>query len=90
MFLFSTAANSLLCLGVRHLLYAHYFCLHYPVHTHILPAPPGGCGSMYKVSVESPMFEGKSLVKQHRMVTEVLRSEISEMHAITIDTKVSP
>ena len=37
----------------------------------------GGCGSMYRVEVESPMFAGVPLVKQHRMVNEVLKSEIT-------------
>ena len=26
---------------------------------------------MYKITVESPKFRGQSLIKQHRMVTEV-------------------
>ena len=50
--------------------------------------PTGGCGSMYKVNIQSPKFAGISLVKQHRMVTEVLRSEIVEMHGLTINTSV--
>jgi len=50
----------------------------------------GGCGSMYKVEIESPKFAGVPLVKQHRMVTEILRSDISEMHGLTITTKVPP
>lgn len=31
----------------------------------------GGCGSMFDVTVISPEFKGMSIVKQHRMVTEV-------------------
>lgn len=31
----------------------------------------GGCGAMYEIEVESPAFSGLSLVKQHRLVTEV-------------------
>ena len=50
----------------------------------------GGCGSMYKVEIESPKFTGVPLVKQHKMVTKVLKSEISEMHGLTISTKASP
>eukprot|EP00939_MAST-03C_sp_MAST-3C-sp1_P001376 g1376.t1 len=50
----------------------------------------GGCGSMYKVEIESPKFVGVPLVKQHKMVTEVLKTEISEMHGLTISTKASP
>ena len=35
----------------------------------------GGCGSMYAITVASGHFKGKSVVKQHRMVNEVLRAE---------------
>ena len=45
---------------------------------------------MYKVEIESPKFVGVPLVKQHKMVTEVLKTEISEMHGLTISTKASP
>jgi stress-induced morphogen len=31
----------------------------------------GGCGAMYQMEVESPLFQGKSLVTQHRMVNQV-------------------
>lgn len=31
----------------------------------------GGCGAMFDVTVISPEFKGISIVKQHRMVTEV-------------------
>ncbi|CAM9558907.1 unnamed protein product [Choristocarpus tenellus] len=50
----------------------------------------GGCGSMYKIEVESPMFKGKGLVAQHRMVKEALRDEIASMHGLTILTRAPP
>ena len=31
----------------------------------------GGCGSVYKLEVESPEFVGKTLVNQHKLVTKV-------------------
>mmetsp|Transcript_36 Transcript_36/g.125 ORF Transcript_36/g.125 Transcript_36/m.125 type:complete len:152 (-) Transcript_36:79-534(-) len=46
----------------------------------------GGCGSMYRVEVVSPQFEGVSMVKQHRMVNAVLSSHIADMHGLTINT----
>eukprot|EP00924_Labyrinthula_sp_SR-Ha-C_P005100 snap_masked-scaffold_1-processed-gene-21.17-mRNA-1 protein AED:0.19 eAED:0.20 QI:0/-1/0/1/-1/1/1/0/99 len=49
----------------------------------------GGCGSMYDVKVESPLFKSKTKVAQHRMVNEVLKEEIKEMHGLTLDTKAS-
>ncbi|EGF77320.1 hypothetical protein BATDEDRAFT_13976 [Batrachochytrium dendrobatidis JAM81] len=49
----------------------------------------GGCGSMYAVEVASPMFYGISLVKQHRIVTDLLRDDIKAMHGIQINTSAS-
>ena len=47
----------------------------------------GGCGSFFKVSVTSAAFEGKMLVQQHRLVNDVLKEEIAELHGLTIITK---
>ncbi|KAJ3259974.1 hypothetical protein HK103_001484 [Boothiomyces macroporosus] len=48
----------------------------------------GGCGSMYAVEIHSPKFKGKNLVTQHRMVSDVIKDEIKEMHGIQIKTHV--
>ncbi|XP_026745226.1 bolA-like protein 3 [Trichoplusia ni] len=50
----------------------------------------GGCGAMFEVSVEAKEFIGLSRVKQHRLVTESLKSEIAEMHGIRIHTTPTP
>lgn len=50
----------------------------------------GGCGAMFKIFVESPKFKGLSTVKQHRLVNDVLKEEIKEMHGLTIFTRPSP
>ena len=44
---------------------------------------------MYKINIVSPKFKGKTMVAQHKMVTEVLKTEIAEMHGLTISTKAS-
>lgn len=49
----------------------------------------GGCGSMYKIEVTSPVFTGKSRVLQHRMVNDILKEEIKQMHGLTLVTKAS-
>ncbi|KAI8920338.1 hypothetical protein PhCBS80983_g01529 [Powellomyces hirtus] len=49
----------------------------------------GGCGSMYAVQIASPMFRGKNLVQQHRMVTGLLQEDIKGMHGIQIKTEAS-
>uniref|UniRef100_A0A914L5F8 BolA-like protein n=1 Tax=Meloidogyne incognita TaxID=6306 RepID=A0A914L5F8_MELIC len=47
----------------------------------------GGCGAMFRVRVESTQFEGMPKVKQHKLINEVLKKEIKEMHGIVIETK---
>uniref|UniRef100_A0A915MET7 AP-1 complex subunit gamma n=1 Tax=Meloidogyne javanica TaxID=6303 RepID=A0A915MET7_MELJA len=47
----------------------------------------GGCGAMFRVRVESAQFEGMPKVKQHKLINEVLKKEIKEMHGIVIETK---
>ncbi|KAI5643251.1 bolA-like protein domain-containing protein [Phthorimaea operculella] len=46
----------------------------------------GGCGAMYEISIEAKEFSGLTMVKQHRLVTDALKTEISEMHGIRIHT----
>ncbi|KAG6616175.1 bolA-like protein 3 isoform X2 [Phytophthora cinnamomi] len=46
----------------------------------------GGCGSMFDIEVASAQFAGQSRVKQHRMVNEILKEEIKDMHGLTIRT----
>lgn len=42
---------------------------------------------MYKIEVESPLFVGKGLVAQHRMVKDALKAEIADMHGLTLLTR---
>ena len=46
----------------------------------------GGCGAMFSIEVVSEMFQNKSRVAQHRMVTDALSSEIESMHGLTVKT----
>eukprot|EP01041_Mallomonas_annulata_P013447 gene13447-28507_t len=50
----------------------------------------GGCGAMFNITVESPLFKGLSLIKQHKMVNKIIEAEIKEMHGLTLNTKASP
>lgn len=47
----------------------------------------GGCGAMFSVRVESPQFNGMARVKQQKLINEVLREQIKQMHGIRIETK---
>ncbi|KAI8826798.1 bola protein [Fimicolochytrium jonesii] len=49
----------------------------------------GGCGSMYAVQIASPLFKGKPLIRQHQMVTDILREDIKGMHGIQIKTEAA-
>ena len=46
----------------------------------------GGCGAQYTVTVESDQFSGLSSLKQNRLVSQALKDEIANMHAIRIFT----
>ena len=58
-------------------------------HAHGVIDKTGGCGSMYSVEVASPLFKGLPLVKQHRMVQDLLKEDIKSMHGIQIKTEPS-
>lgn len=47
----------------------------------------GGCGSMFAIKVVSNEFKGLSMVKQHRLVNEILSDEISQWHGLQLRTQ---
>ncbi|CAN3372906.1 hypothetical protein DIURU_002796 [Diutina rugosa] len=47
----------------------------------------GGCGSMFAIEVESDKFKGIPMIKQHRLVNELLKDEISQWHGLQLKTK---
>jgi len=44
----------------------------------------GGCGSFFSIAITHPSFKGLMTIKQHRMVNEVLKDDIKEMHGIQV------
>ncbi|KAL0100678.1 hypothetical protein PUN28_019223 [Cardiocondyla obscurior] len=48
----------------------------------------GGCGAMFDINVVAPEFRGLNTVKQHRIINEVLKEEIKDMHGLRIRTSV--
>lgn len=46
----------------------------------------GGCGSMYSIEVVSPAFKNMTLIKQHKMINEILKEEIKGWHGLTLKT----
>ena len=47
-----------------------------------------GCGAMYEINVASVEFKGLSVVKQHRLINEILKEQIKDMHGLRIQTSV--
>jgi BolA-like protein 3 len=47
----------------------------------------GGCGSMYGIEVVSERFRGLSMLRQQRLVNEVLGEEIKGWHGVQLRTK---
>jgi stress-induced morphogen len=47
-----------------------------------------GGGDHWQVIIVSPVFEGKGLLEQHRLVNEVLKDEIGDqrIHALALKT----
>ncbi len=44
----------------------------------------GGCGTFYAIEIESEVFKGLSVVKQHKLVSEALKQEIEGMHGLQV------
>ncbi|GEM09786.1 bolA domain protein [Rhodotorula toruloides] len=56
----------------------------------LVALPPllvGGCGTFYAISVEHESFKGLSMIKQHRIVNELLKDNIKGMHGLQLKTK---
>ena len=43
---------------------------------------------MYNISVESPLFVGRSLVEQHKLVTTSISDDLKSIHGYNLKTKV--
>ncbi|KAF2144263.1 uncharacterized protein K452DRAFT_296471 [Aplosporella prunicola CBS 121167] len=50
----------------------------------------GGCGSMYGIEIESARFRGMTVIKQHKLVNEILKDEIKNWHGVQLRTKAAP
>ncbi|KAF8466663.1 bola-like protein, partial [Kalaharituber pfeilii] len=48
----------------------------------------GGCGSMYAIEIASTKFKGLSMLKQHRLVQEILAEEIKGWHGVQLRTEL--
>ncbi|PVG01009.1 bola-like protein [Serendipita vermifera] len=46
----------------------------------------GGCGEFYALQISSKAFNGLTMIKQHRLVQELLKVEIKGFHGIQLKT----
>jgi stress-induced morphogen len=44
---------------------------------------------MYAIQIESPKFKGLTVIKQHKMVNQVLKEEIAKWHGVQLRTKAT-
>lgn len=44
----------------------------------------GGCGTFYAITIASNAFKDLPTVKQHKLVTETLKSEIEGIHGLQV------
>ena len=49
----------------------------------------GNCGSSFLIKIKSPDFKGKTMIAQHRMVNEILKDDLKEIHALQLKTEAS-
>lgn len=48
----------------------------------------GGCGSMFSIDIESDKFKGMTMIKQHRLVNQILKEDINKWHGLQLKTKI--
>ena len=56
------------------------------VSTLVVSDVSGGCGQAYDVVIVSDAFDGLNTLKRHRMVNELLKDEIAQLHAFSQKT----
>ena len=55
--------------------------------THIeLEDTSGGCGTFFRLFVVSPKFSGLARVQQHRLINAAIRTELTALHGLTLQT----
>jgi BolA-like protein 3 len=57
-----------------------------PVHLSVEDTS-GGCGSFFAIHVVSEKFNGLMMVKQHRLVNDILKDHIKDIHGMTLNTQ---
>lgn len=48
----------------------------------------GNCGTSFSIKIKSPDFKGKTVIAQHRMVNDILKEDLKDIHALQLKTEV--
>jgi len=57
-----------------------------PISHLVIEDTSSGCGENYSVIIVSDEFEGKPTLARHKLVNELLKDQIAEMHAFSQKT----
>lgn len=49
----------------------------------------GNCGTSFQIKIKSPDFNGKTMIAQHRMINDILKDELKDIHALQLKTEAS-
>ncbi|KAL5248930.1 hypothetical protein ACHWQZ_G017955 [Mnemiopsis leidyi] len=47
----------------------------------------GGCGAMFQIYVQSEDFNGLRTLQQHKLIKNILKEDVANMHGLTIKTE---
>lgn len=47
-----------------------------------------GCGSMFEIQIKSDNFKNLNLIKQHKLVNSILKSDIKNWHGLRLKTSI--
>ena len=47
----------------------------------------GGCGTSFQIKIKSEEFNGKNLIAQHRIINDILKEELKDIHSLQLKTE---
>jgi stress-induced morphogen len=47
----------------------------------------GSCGTSFMIKIKSPDFKGKTLISQQRLIYDILKEELKDIHALQLKTE---
>lgn len=47
----------------------------------------GNCGTSFLIKIKSSNFNGKTMIQQHRLINDLLKEEMKDIHALQLKTE---